>query len=152
MLYGERGEVPTGEFLLPIGEAEVKVEGTDVTLIAHSRMAHVLMNSVDAFAKENISIELVDPRTIKPFDIETVARSVAKTHRVVIMEEGHRFCGVGAEFADQIYTRCFDALDAPIVRVTHTENPLPYAKNLEAASLPTVEDVMRACKSVLYRT
>ena len=85
-------------------------------------------------------------------DIETIARSVRKTHRAVIVEEGHRFAGVGAEIADQIYGACFDDLDAPIVRVTHTENPLPYARNLEAASLPSPAQVIRACKAVMYRT
>jgi pyruvate dehydrogenase E1 component beta subunit len=92
-----------------------------------------------------------DPRTIKPLDLETITRSVRKTHRVVIVEEGHRFAGVGAEIADRIYTACFDDLDAPIVRVTQAENPLPYAKNLEAASLPSAEEIVRAAKAVLYR-
>jgi pyruvate dehydrogenase E1 component beta subunit len=152
LLYGVSGPVPTGDFLLPLGVAEVKRQGRDVTVIGHSRMPHMLLGAIGEFAKEGIDPEIVDPRTIKPFDIETVAASVRKTHRVVIVEEGHRFAGVGAEFADRIYSACFDDLDAPIVRVTHTENPLPYARNLEAASLPSVEQVIRACKAVMYRT
>ena len=151
MLYGEHEEIPTEEFTVPIGQARISVEGADVTVIASSRMAHVLFQAQSEFANEGISMELVDPRTIKPFDIETVARSVGKTHRVVIMEEGHRFCGVGAEFADQIYTACFDDLDAPIARVTHTENPLPYAQNIEQASLPSVAQVIQAAKGVMNR-
>jgi pyruvate dehydrogenase E1 component beta subunit len=152
LLYGVSGEVPTGEFLLPIGVAEVRRAGNDVTIIAHSRMNHMVRTGEVELLKERIDFELVDPRTIKPLDIETIARSVRKTHRVVIVEEGHRFAGVGAEIADQIYTACFDDLDAPIVRVTHTENPLPYARNLEAASLPDIGKVIQACKTVLYRT
>jgi pyruvate dehydrogenase E1 component beta subunit len=151
LLYGVPGEVPKGEFLLPIGAAEVKRAGQDVTIVAHSRMNHMLRQAEAEFVKEGIDFELVDPRTIKPLDIETLARSVRKTHRAVIGEEGHRFAGVGAEISDQIYGACFDDLDAPIVRVTATDNPLPYAKNLEAASLPDVAKVIQACKAVLYR-
>jgi pyruvate dehydrogenase E1 component beta subunit len=114
-------------------------------------MSYMVLAAAGVFAREGIDIELVDPRTIKPLDIETIAASVRKTHRVVIVEEGHRFCGVGAEIADQIYSTCFDDLDAPIVRITHTENPLPYARNLEAASLPNVDQVVLAAKGVLYR-
>lgn len=151
MLYGVSGEVPKGEFLLPLGSAEIKRQGKDVTIVAHSRMNHMVRTAEADLLKEGIDFELVDPRTIKPLDIETIARSVRKTHRVVIVEEGHRFAGVGAEMADQIYTACFDDLDAPVVRVTGTENALPYARNLEAASLPDVAKVIQACKAVQYR-
>jgi pyruvate dehydrogenase E1 component beta subunit len=152
LLYGVSGEVPTEEYTLPIGQAVVRSEGTDVTVIAHSRLNYFLLQALPRFREENLNIELVDPRTIKPLDVETLARSARKTHRVVIVEEGYRFAGVGAQIADDLYTHCFDDLDAPIVRVTHSENPLPYAKNLEAASLPTVAQVIQACKAVLYRT
>ncbi len=151
LLYGVAGDVPKGEFLLPIGSAEVKREGRDVTVVAHSRMNHMLRSAEAEFLKAGIDLELIDPRTIKPLYIETIARSVRKTHRAVIVEEGHRFAGVGAEIADRVYTACFDDLDAPVVRVTATENPLPYAKNLEAASLPDVAQAIQACKAVLYR-
>jgi len=151
MLYGISGPVPKGEFTLPLGVAEVKKSGADVTIVAHSRMSPLVLGALAEFAQAGIDPEIVDPRTIKPLDIETLAASVRKTHRAVIVEEGHRFAGVGAEIADRIYTACFDDLDAPIVRVTHSENPLPYARNLEAASLPNVEQVIRACKAVLYR-
>ncbi len=152
LLYGVSGPVPKGEFTLPLGVAEVKRPGRDVTIIAHSRMNHMVLAALAEFAKEGIDPEIVDPRTIKPLDLQTLAASVRKTHRAVIVEEGHRFAGVGAEIADQLYAACFDDLDAPIVRITHTENPLPYARNLEAASLPSVEQVIRACKAVMYRT
>lgn len=151
MLYGIKEELPEEEYIVPIGVAAVKAEGSDVTVIAYSRMAHMIQGALEEFAKENISVELVDPRTIRPLDMDTIAASVTKTHRVVILEEGHRFCGVGAQIADDIYSRCFDDLDAPIVRVTHTDNPLPYAKNIEAASLPSVAQVIQAAKQVLYR-
>ncbi|MBI3994310.1 MAG: alpha-ketoacid dehydrogenase subunit beta [Candidatus Lambdaproteobacteria bacterium] len=151
MLYGLKQEIPEEEYTLPLGVGEVQVTGRDVTIVAYSRMAHMVRQMVPEFEKEGISMELVDPRTIKPLDIELIARSVAKTHRVVIVEEGHRFCGVGAGIADEIYARCFDDLDAPIARVTHTENPLPYAKGIEAASLPSPAAVMRAAKAALYR-
>src|SRR3990172_2805347 len=114
-------------------------------------MNYFIAQALEQFHAEGIRIELVDPRTIKPLDVETLARSVAKTHRAVIVEEGYRFAGVGAQIADDLYGRCFDELDAPIARVTHTENPLPYAKNLEAASLPGIAQVVEACKAVLYR-
>jgi pyruvate dehydrogenase E1 component beta subunit len=151
LLYGVSGAVPAEEYTLPLGSAVVRAKGRDVTVIAHSRMNHLIHSALDAFEREGISVELVDPRTIKPLDAETLARSVRKTHRAVIVEEGHRFAGVGAQIADELYTRCFDDLDAPIVRVTHSENPLPYAANLEAASLPSVAEVIRAARSVLYR-
>jgi pyruvate dehydrogenase E1 component beta subunit len=151
LLYGISGEVPEGEYVLPLGEADVKVTGGDVTIVASSRMANMVQTGLGEFEKEGISIELVDPRTIKPLDMETIARSVRKTHRAVIVEEGHGFAGIGAEFAHQIYSACFDDLDAPIARVSQSENPLPYAKALEAASLPSLENVVRAAKTVLYR-
>ena len=151
LLYGVSGEVPMAEYTLPIGQAVVRAEGTDVTVIAHSRMNYFIGQALEQFHAEGIRVELVDPRTIKPLDVETLARSVAKTHRAVIVEEGYRFAGVGAQIADDLYGRCFDELDAPIARVTHSENPLPYAKNLEAASLPGIAQVVEACKAVLYR-
>ncbi len=151
LLYGVAGEVPEEEYTLPIGKGIVRAEGNDVTVIAYSRMSYFLAQALGEFAAEGIAVDLVDPRTIKPLDMEIIAASVRKTHRVVIVEEGHRFAGVGAQISDDIHTQCFDDLDGPVVRVTHTENPLPYAKNLEAASLPNVKDVIQAAKTVLYR-
>jgi pyruvate dehydrogenase E1 component beta subunit len=152
LLYGVKGDVPGEEYTLPIGQGVVRAEGSDVTLIAFSRLNHLLSTALEEFRKEGISAELIDPRSVKPMDLELLARSVRKTHRAVILEEGHRFAGVGAQIADDLYRLCFDDLDAPIVRLTHTENPLPYARNLEAASLPSVADAIQAAKAVLYRT
>lgn len=151
LLYGVKGELPDEDYTVPLGEARIVSEGTDVTVVASSRMNYLLHQALEQFEGEDISVELVDPRTIKPLDVETIARSVRKTHRCVIVEEGHRFCGVGAQIADELYTHCFDDLDAPIVRLTHTENPLPYARNLELASLPSVEQAVKAARGVLYR-
>ena len=152
LLYGVSQDIPKEEYTLPLGKAEVRQEGSDVTLIAYSRMAHLVLAALPELRKEDIRPEILDPRTIKPLDMETIAQSVRKTHRVVIVEEGHRYSGVGAEIADRIYTACFDDLDAPIVRVTQKENPLPYSRPLELASLPAMEEVVQAVKTVLYRT
>ncbi|MBF0279298.1 MAG: pyruvate dehydrogenase complex E1 component subunit beta [SAR324 cluster bacterium] len=151
LLYSLPGEVPSDEFTIPIGVAEIKKEGTDVTVIAHSRMVEFVKVALPALSEMGIDIELLDPRTLKPLDIETIVRSVKKTNRVVIVEEGWRFCGIGSEIADQIYSACFDYLDSPVVRVTSTENPMPYAKNLEVATLPSPEKIIEAIKSVTYR-
>ncbi len=151
LLYGISGEVESGEVLIPFGKARITKLGKDVTIVAHSNMQHMLTTKLAEFEAEGIDVELIDPRTIKPLDIDTIVESVRKTHRMVVMEEGHRFAGVGAEIADQTYNCCFDELDAPILRVAQSENPLPYAKNLEAASLPSVGQVIRAAKEVLYR-
>lgn len=151
LLYGASGEVPTEEYTIPFGVARVIKPGKDVTIVAHSRMIDFVKAALPTFEQMGIDVELIDPRTIKPLDIETIARSVKKTGRAVIVEEGWRFCGVGAEISDQIYTECFDFIDAPVVRVTTTENPMPYAKNLENASLPSPERIIDAVKKVTYR-
>jgi len=152
LLYGVSQEIPEEEYTLPIGQGDIKEAGSDVTIVAYSRMEELVRHAVlPELRKEGIRAELVDPRTIKPLDIDLIAGSVRKTHRAVIVEEGHAFAGTSAEIATQIYTTCFDDLDAPVARVTQKENPLPYAKNLERASLPSVEEVIQAVKSVLYR-
>lgn len=149
LLYGKSGEVPTEEYTIPFGVADIKKEGKDVTVIAHSRMMEFAHASIPALEGLGIDVELLDPRTIKPLDIETIVRSVKKTNHVVIVEEGWRFCGVGSEMSDQIYSNCFDYLDAPIIRVTSTENPMPYSKNLELATLPSPERIIEAVKAVV---
>ena len=151
LLYGASGEVPTEEYLTPIGKANVLRSGKDVTIISHSRMIAFVESTLPILAQMEIDAEIVDLRTIKPLDMETIAQSVKKTNRVVIVEEGSRFCGVGSEISDQIYTECFDYMDAPVVRVTSTENPMPYAKNLEAATLPSPERIIEAVKAVTYK-
>jgi pyruvate dehydrogenase E1 component beta subunit len=150
LLYGVKGEVPEEEYLIPIGEAEVKREGRDATVIAWSKMLHHALRAAEMLEKEGIDIEVVDPRTLKPLDVETLATSVRKTNRAVIVEEGWPFCGVGAQIASSLYEAVFDHLDAPIKRVTQADVPLPYNRRLEKMSLPDPEAVVQAVREVLY--
>jgi pyruvate dehydrogenase E1 component beta subunit len=149
-LYRLRGEVPEEEYTLPIGQAEIKREGVDVTLIAWSKMLHLALEAAEALAAQGIRAEVIDLRTLKPLDIDTLVKSVRKTGRVVVIEEGWRFCGVGAEIATQLYSLVFGELDAPIERVTAFDVPMPYNKNLERAALPTRERVIEAVRRALY--
>lgn len=151
MLYGETHEVPEEEYLIPIGKGVVKREGSDVTICAHLSQVRLALEAAEQLAKEGISAEVIDPRTIKPLDIDLITESVRKTNRLVVCEEGHQFCGFASEVATQITDLCFDELDHPVVRVSQQENPLPYAKNLEAASLPSVEKIVAAAKKTLYK-
>ena len=151
MLYGNMGEVPEEEYLIEIGKGDIKREGTDVTICAHLRQVGFALEAADILAKEGISAEVVDPRTIKPLDIDLIADSVRKTKRLVVAEEGHKFCGFGSEVSSLIHEMCFDDLDHPVIRVSQGENPLPYAKNIEAASLPDVQDIVAAAKKSLYK-
>jgi pyruvate dehydrogenase E1 component beta subunit len=151
MTYGQSGEVPEGELVIPIGVGEVKRPGADVTLIAWSKMVPwVAMKAAEELTKLGIEAEVIDPRTIKPLDEELIFASVRKTNRVVIIEEGFKFCGVGAEIAERIYNSCFDDLDAPIERVTSLDVPMPYAHSLEKTVLPSVGRAVAAAKKVLY--
>jgi len=149
-LYSSKGEVPEAEFLIPIGKAEVKRTGSDITLIAWSKILLMVLQVAEQLEKKGISCEVVDPRTLKPLDLETLVSSVKKTGRVVIVEEGWRFAGVGAEIASILYGKCFDFLDAPIERVTGFDVPMPYAKNLERIAIPTPERIIESVKKVLY--
>lgn len=151
VLYGTRGEVPEGEYLTPIGAAEIKRPGRDVTVIAHSKMVLVALEAARELEKQGIEIEIIDPRTLRPLDTETILQSVKKTNRVVIVEEGWPFCGVGAQIVDTIQHRAFDYLDAPILRVTGADVPMPYAKSLEHLCIPDRHRVMDAVNRVLYR-
>jgi pyruvate dehydrogenase E1 component beta subunit len=151
VLYGTRGEVPDGEHLIPLGLADLKRPGRDVTVIAHSKMLLVALDAAADLAKEGIEVEVVDPRTLRPLDVETILNSVKKTNRVVIVEEGWPQYGVGAQFVDVIQHGAFDYLDAPILRVTGADVPMPYAKNLEHLALPDKQRVKDAVYRVLYR-
>jgi len=151
LAYSLKGEVPDGEYLIPIGKGDVKREGTDVTIIAWSRMMSLAKAAAEELAKEGINAELLDPRTLKPLDMPLIAASVKKTNRVVVVEEGHYFCGLGSQVAESIYRDLFDYLDAPIQRIAQSENPMPYAANLEAATLPSVEKIVKAAKLAAYR-
>jgi pyruvate/2-oxoglutarate/acetoin dehydrogenase E1 component len=151
MLYNNKGEVPDGEYTIPLGVAEVKREGTDVTLVAHAKMVAVALRAAEEMAKDGIQAEVVDPRTIRPLDVPTIAASVKKTNRCVIVEEGWPFAGVGAQFAYDIQKEAFDYLDAPVVRVTGADVPMPYNKHLEKLAKPDVPKIIAACKQVLYQ-
>ena len=151
VLYGTRGEVPEAEVVIPLGVAEIKRPGRDVTVIAHSKMVLVALDAAGELAKEGIEVEVIDPRTLRPLDSETILRSVKKTNRAVIVEEGWPFCGVGAQMVDTIQHHAFDYLDAPILRVTGADVPMPYAKNLEHLCLPHQARVIEAVHRVLYK-
>ncbi|HZI85810.1 MAG TPA: pyruvate dehydrogenase complex E1 component subunit beta [Pyrinomonadaceae bacterium] len=150
-MYGNKGEVPEDpEFTIPLGVAEVKREGTDATIVARSLMVPVALKAAAELEKQGISCEVVDPRTIRPLDIDTIVESVMKTNRVVVTEESHPFCGVGAEISTQITERAFDYLDAPVKRVSGVDVPMPYAKNLEELAIPNVEQLVAAVREVSY--
>jgi len=152
VMYGDKGEIPDGEYTIPLGVGEVKKEGKDLTIVSWSKMlAHVIWKAVDTLQKElDINIEVVDPRTIKPLDIDLIVNSVRKTNRLVVVEEGWPFAGVGAQISHEVSNRAFDYLDAPVERVTQEDVPLPYAHNLEALSVPSLDKIRRAVKKVLY--
>src|SRR2546423_3030907 len=150
-MYGMKGEVPEDEdFTIPLGVAEVKREGSDATIIARSLMVPAALKAAQELEKDGISCEVIDPRTIQPLDIETIIQSVQKTNRVVIAEESHPFCGVGAEISAEIHERAFDYLDAPVKRVSAADVPMPYAKNLEQLAIPGVPQIVAAVKEVAY--
>lgn len=147
--YGDKMEIPTEEYLVPIGKARVVQEGKDITLISHSRMVNVCKEVVKELAKKGIKAELIDLRTIKPLDIATVAASVKKTNHAVLVEEGHIFAGIASELAFQIMEHCFDYLDAPIERVCQRETPMPYSKVLEQETIPNVQRILKAVTKCL---
>lgn len=149
--YGLKGEVPDGDYIVPIGKGNIVRAGDKVTIIAWSRMMNLAKIAAEELAKDGVEVELLDPRSLKPLDMPLIAESVKKTGRVVIVEEGHFFCGLGSQIADNIYTQLFDYLDSPIVRVVQSENPMPYAANLEAATMPSVAKIIAAVKQVSYR-
>ncbi len=148
-LYGIKGEVPEDpEFTIPLGRAEIRREGTDVTVIAYMGMLYRALEVAEDLAREGISCEIVDPRTLRPMDIETLMGSVRKTHRAVVVEAGAGFAGMGSEIAAFITENAFDDLDAPVERVTGANAPMPYAKNLEQAKTPSKEKILAAIRRV----
>ena len=151
-MYGLKSDVPEDEdFTIPLGVADVKREGKDCTIVARSMTVTLALQAAEQIQKDfDVSVEVIDPRTIKPLDIDTIVNSVKKTNRLVIAEESHAFASVGAEVAYQVMDRAFDYLDAPIKRISTAEAPMPYAKNLEAAALPDVAKIVAAVKEVCY--
>jgi pyruvate dehydrogenase E1 component beta subunit len=151
LMYGVEFDVPNVEdFVLPIGKARIRREGTDVTLVAHSRMVKFALDAAETLAGDGIEAEVIDLRTLRPLDTATVIESVKKTNRIVCCEEGWRFFGVGAEIAAAVTEEAFDWLDAPPMRVHQKDVPLPYAANLEKLSLPNAADIVEAAKKVCY--
>ncbi len=151
VLYNLKGEVPEEEYTIPLGQGDVKREGKDVTIVAWSRSVVYAQAAADLLAKDGIEAEIVDPRTLRPLDEDLIFASVRKTNRCVVVEEGWRYAGVGAELADRVQRECFDDLDAPVARVTAADVPMPYAKTLEKAYLPQPERVADAARQALYR-
>ncbi|HEX6614885.1 MAG TPA: transketolase C-terminal domain-containing protein, partial [Gemmatimonadales bacterium] len=151
MLYNLKGEVPDGEHVIPLGSADVKRAGQDVTIICHSKTVAVALKAAEQLAEDGVDAEVLDLRTIRPLDTEAVLSSVARTHRCVVAEEGWPFAGVGAQVVDTIQREAFDELDAPVLRVTGADVPMPYNRQLEKAAKVDPPKVIAAVNSVLYR-
>ncbi|MBS0489676.1 MULTISPECIES: pyruvate dehydrogenase complex E1 component subunit beta [unclassified Phenylobacterium] len=152
MMYGQEFDVPEDvDWVVPIGKAKVRREGKDVTITAHSRMVGLALKAAEELAADGIEAEVIDLRTLRPLDHETIVESVKKTNRLVTAEEGWGPMGVGAEVVARVLEHAFDYLDAPPARVHQKDVPLPYAANLEALSLPSVEDIVKAAKAVAYK-
>ena len=150
MLYNTKGEVPEGEYVVPLGQAELKREGDHCTIVTYGKMVLAAMQAADQLAKEGIRVDVVDLRTLRPLDVDAITTSVRKTNRAVVLEEGWEMCGMGAQISDLIQRHCFDDLDAPVVRVHQEDVPMPYARNLEKAAKPDAAKTIAAVKQVLY--
>ena len=150
-MYGDKGEIPEGEYTLPIGVADIKREGTDVTIVSFGKIIKEAYKAADKLKQENISCEIIDLRTIRPLDINAVIKSVKKTNRLVILEEAWPFGNVSTEITFQVQSKAFDYLDAPIEKINTADTPAPYSPVLLAEWLPNSEDVIKAVKKVLYK-
>jgi pyruvate dehydrogenase E1 component beta subunit len=150
MLYNNKGEVPEGEYVTPLGTADIKRAGTDVTIVSHGKTVAVALKAAEQLAAEGVNAEVIDLRTIRPLDTATILGSVSRTNRCVVVEEGWQFAGVGAQVVDLIQREVFDALDAPVLRVTGADVPMPYNKHLEKAAKADPAKVIAAAKHVLY--
>jgi pyruvate dehydrogenase E1 component beta subunit len=151
MLYNTKGEVPEGEHIVPLGQADVKRAGRDVTIVCHSKTVALSLKAAEQLAGEGVEAEVVDLRTIRPLDSATLLESVGRTHRCVVAEEGWPFAGVGAQVVDTIQREAFDELDAPVLRVTGEDVPMPYNKHLERAAKVDPGKIVAAVNTVLYR-
>ncbi len=153
LMYGDKGHVPEEEYYIEIGKANVVQEGTDVTIVSFGKMmSRVVQPAVDQLTKEGISVEVIDLRTVRPIDFEAILKSVKKTNRLVVVEEAWPLASISSEIAFHVQKNAFDYLDAPVLRITCADVPLPYAPTLIAASLPNAERVIKAVKEVLYVT
>ena len=150
-MYGDKGQVPAEEYLIPIGEAEVKKTGSDVTVVSFGKIIKEVFKASEKLKEENIDLEIIDLRTIRPLDVETIIKSVKKTNRLVIVEEAWPFGNVSTEISHQIQNKCFDYLDAPIEKLNTADTPAPYSPVLLAEWLPNQSDVIKSVKKVLYQ-
>ena len=150
-MYGDKGEVPEGEYILPIGVAEIKRQGTDVTVVSFGKIIKEAYKAADALEKEGISCEIIDLRTVRPLDIDAIITSVKKTNRLVILEEAWPFGNVSTEISYQVQAKAFDYLDAPVARINTADTPAPYSPVLLAEWLPNSNDVIEAVKKVMYK-
>ncbi len=150
-MYGDKGEVPEGEYILPIGKADVKREGADCTLVSFGKIMKTALAAADALAEEGINAEVIDLRTIRPLDFETIINSVKKTNRLVILEESWPMASISSEISHVIQREAFDHLDAPIRRLTQSDTPFAFSPSLIEEALPGVEDVVKSVKAAMYR-
>jgi pyruvate dehydrogenase E1 component beta subunit len=150
MLYNVKGEVPDGDFVIPLGKAEVKRAGTDVSIISYGKMVNVALQAADVLAKDGVQAEVLDLRTLRPMDVPAIVATVMKTNRAVVLEEGWEICGMGAQVVDYIQRACFDVLDAPVIRVHQADTPMPYTKSLEKAAKPDLAKTVAAARAVCY--
>ena len=150
-MYGDKGEVPEGEYVLPIGVAETKREGTDVTIVSFGKIIKEAYVAADKLAKEGISCEIIDLRTVRPLDLDAIFASVKKTNRLVILEEAWPLANIASEITYQVQNELFDYLDAPVIKINTADTPAPYSPTLLAEWLPNNEDVIKAVKKVMYK-
>jgi len=150
MLYNTKGEVPDEEYVIPIGKAEQKREGDHCSIITYGKSVLIALQVADQLAREDIRVDVIDLRTVRPMDIDAITTSVRKTNRAVVLEEGWEVAGIGAQVVDYIQRDCFDDLDAPVLRIHQADVPMPYAKNLERAAKPDVAKTIAAVKKVMY--
>ncbi len=150
-MYGDKGEVPEEEYYLPIGKADIKREGTDVTIVSFGKILKVVFQAAEELAKDGVSVEVIDLRTVRPIDYDTVIESVKKTNRLVIVEEAWPLASISSEITYMVQKQAFDYLDAPIRRVNTEDTPLGYAPTFVQAFLPSVEKIVKAVKEVMYR-
>jgi pyruvate dehydrogenase E1 component beta subunit len=150
-MYGDKGEIPEGEYLTPIGVADIKRKGTDVTIVSFGKIMKVAHKAAEELAKNNISCEIIDLRTVRPIDFGTVVESIKKTNRCVVVEESWPLASISSEIAYHLQRYAFDFLDAPVMRVTQTDTPFAYSPTLIDEALPNVDRIIKAVKATLYR-
>ena len=150
-MYGDKGEIPEGEYIIPIGVADVKRSGTDVTIVTFGKITKVALKAAEELEKEGISAEVIDLRSVRPIDYDTIVSSVKKTNRLVIVEEAWPLASISSEITYMVQKNAFDYLDAPIRRITTADVPLPYAPTLIEESLPNVAKTVRVVKEVMYK-